>query len=250
MVKNLSKNSDIQFKEMIFQYQNNLNHCISSLMLIIVLLFFGSLISNAQNISNGEKIELMNLYNQSQDFLSKGDYNNAIKLKVQIYDSTRNTNDLRIMGGMCAYEIAQIYSIIYNDLNNYIRWLQKADECDFRTASGCLGDAYLTGNDGVTQDFQKAKYYYEKSNEGRCLWIIATMYSPNGELGKNDEEWLNYTFRAVEKDDPDAQFMLGLCYLNGKIVHKDYNQGVSLIKKAAQQNHIKAIRFLEEQNTH
>lgn len=233
-----------------------MNYNISYIILLLLVLFFGIPKSSAQTISEESKMELVNLYNQSQQFLKDGNYDKAIEVKTQMYNKAKNLEALKkLMAGMPAYEIAQIYSVVRNDLTNYIIWLKRADECDFPFASGLLGDAYLTGNDGVQQDFQKAKYYYEKSDEGRCLWIIATMYSPTGEFGRNDSEWLKYTRRAVEKGDPDAQFILGLCYYSGryyggKIVNKDYTKGVDLIKKAAQQNHIKAIKFLEEQNIH
>lgn len=227
-----------------------MKHVISYLIFSLVVLFSGIPKSSAQTISEESKLEFVNLYNQSQECLSDGNYDKAIELKTQMYNKAKGLGDLKIMGGMAAYEIAQIYSMARKDLNNYILWLKRADECDFTHASGLLGDAYLTGKDGVQQDFQKAKYYYEKSDEGRCLWIIATMYSPDGELGRNDSEWLRYASKAVEKNDADAQFILGLFYLDGKIVNTDYNKGVSLIKKAAQQNHIQAIRFLEEQNIH
>jgi len=232
-----------------------MNYNISHIILLLFVLFFGIPRSNAKTISEESRQELVNIYNQSQQFLSEGNYDKAIELKTQMYNKTKNLEDLKIMAGMSAYEIAQIYSVVRKDLPNYIIWLKRADECDFSHASGLLGDAYLTGNDGVQQDFHKAKYYYEKSDEGRCLWIIATMYSPTGEFGRNDSEWLKYTRRAVEKGDPDAQFLLGLCYYSGKyydgkVVNKDYTKGVDLIKKAAQQNHIKAIKFLEGQNIH
>lgn len=223
---------------------------ITYLILFIAVIFLGISKSNAQTISEESKLELASLYNQSQECLSAGNYDKAIELKTQMYNKVKGLGDLKIMGGMAAYEIAQIYYMARKDLNNYIIWLQRSDECDFSTASGLLGDAYLTGQDGVQQDFLKAKYYYEKSDEGRCLWIIATMYSPNGEFGRNDSEWFKYTIKAVEKGDPDAQFILGLFYLDGRIVNKDYAKGVDLIKKAAKQNHIKAIKFLEEQNIH
>ena len=220
------------------------------ILLAIIILVCSINNVKAQNLSEETKLELMNLYNQSQEFLSKGDYDKAIELKTQVYNKTQNLGDLKIMGGMSAFDIAQIYSTVRNDLKNYIFWLERAEQCDFPGASGRLGDAYLTGQDGVLQNFQKAKYYYEKANEGRCKWILATMYGENGELGRNDTEWLKYTNQAVEKDDPNAQFWLGLYYLDGKIVRKDLNKGLELIKKAAQQNHIKAIRFLEENNIH
>lgn len=232
-----------------------MNRHVPHLILFIVVMFLGISKSKAQTISEESKQELVNLYNQSQQYLSEGNYDRAIDLKTQMYNKAKNLGELKIMAGLAAYEIAQIQSAVYNDLNHYIIWLKRSDECNFSTASGRLGDAYLTGQDGVQQDFQKAKYYYEKSDEGRCLWIIATMYSPTGEFGRNDSEWLKYTRRAVEKGDPDAQFLLGLCYYSGKyydskVVNKDYTKGVDLIKKAAQQNHIKAIKFLEEQNIH
>ena len=225
------------------------------IILIFVISFLGIQKSNAQTKSEESKLELVNLYNQSQEYLSQGNYDKAIDLKTQMYNKTKNLGDLKIMAGLAAYEIAHIHSAVHDDLNNYIIWLKKSDECDYSPATGRLGDAYLSGQDGVKQDFQKAKYYYEKSDEGRCLWIIATMYSPTGELGRNDTEWLKYASKAVDKGDPNAQFMMGLCYYfvkyyDSKIVNKDYSKGVNLIKKAAQQNHIKALRFLEEQNIH
>lgn len=215
-----------------------------------VLCVVGILESNPQNLSEENKSEIVNLYNQSQDYLSKGNYEKAIELKSQMYNKAIGLDAVskKIFGGMSAFELAQIYSTVYNDLNKYIYWLEKSDQCGFSTASGRLGDAYLSGQDGVRPDYQKAKYYYDKCDEGRCKWIIATMYSENGELGRDDNKFLEYALLAVDKDDPDAQFIIGLFYLDGRMVKQDTNKGLTLIKKAAQQNHIKAIRFLESEN--
>ena len=216
--------------------------------IVMSLILCCNMVIKGQNDPNISKNEIINLYNQSQDLLSKGNFDEALKLKSEAYYKSKELPELNIIGGLCAFDIAQMESDIYKDLKSYINWLERADECEFPGAAGLLGDAYLTGQDGVPQDFQKAKFYYEKSDEGRCLWILATMYGPNGELGRNDSEWLKYTSKAVEKGDADAQFMLGLCYLDGKFVSKNNNKGVELIKMAAQQNHIKAIRFLESEN--
>lgn len=227
----------------------NINHKEIRFIITLLLCFVGILESNSQNLSEENKSEIINLYNQSQDYLYKGNYEKAIDLKCQMYNKAISLDAVSIFGGMSAFELAQIYSTVYNDLNKYVYWLEKSDQCRFSTASGRLGDAYLTG-DGVKPDYQKAKYYYDRCDEGRCKWIIATMYSENGELGKNDTEWLKYTKQAVEKEDPDAQFRLGLCYLEGHLVKKDISIGVDLIRKAAIQNHIKAIKFLETQKHH
>ena len=224
----------------------NLKYIIIS---IIIGLFF-PLISFSQNLSDDKKKELITLYNQSQDYLGQGNYDKAIELKKELFNNSKNLDPTskKLFGGLSAYDLAQIYSTIKNDLHQYIYWLNQAELCDFPGAAGLLGDAYLTGKYGVSQDFQKAKYYYEKSDEGRCKWNLATMYSKDGEFGRNDREWLKYTNQAVEKNDPDAQFVLGICYLSGEIVNKDIDKGINLIKAAAQQNHIKAIKFIEEYN--
>lgn len=228
----------------------NINHIKFKLIITFILCFVCILKSSPQNLSEENKSEIINLYNQSQDYLAKGNYEKAIELKSQLYNKAISLDAVskKIFGGMSAFELAQIYSTVYNDMNKYIIWLEKSDQCGFSTASGRLGDAYLSGQDGVSPDYQKAKYYYDRCDEGRCKWIIATMYSENGELGRNDDKFLDYSLLAVDKDDPDAQFIIGLFYLEGRMVKKDTNKGLTLIKKVAQQNHIKAIRFLETEN--
>lgn len=219
-----------------------------TIILMLFSLVFEPSICKAQAVTEQVKAELVNLYNKSQEELSEGRFARAIELKTTLYNKAKESEGIKIMAGLAAFELAQFYSTVENNLNKYIDWLRKADQYDFPAASGRLGDAYLSGEDGVERDFQKAKYYYDKSNEGRCKWIIATMYSENGELGRNDSEFLRYANMAVEKNDPDAQFVLGLFYLDGNLVKKDYNTGLELIKKSAQQNNIKAIKFLEEFN--
>ena len=87
-----------------------MKHIISYLTLVVVVLFSGFQESNAQTISEESKLELVNLYNQSQECLSEGNYDKAINLKTQMFNKAKGLGDLKIMGGMAAYEIAQIYS--------------------------------------------------------------------------------------------------------------------------------------------
>ena len=220
-------------------------HCKSYLVLLLSMFLMCALIGSAQTNPSDIKSEIVNLYNKSQEDLSEGRFESAIKLKSSVYVKSKDLEGLKLIGGLCAIEIALYYSSVHKDLNKYIEWLIKSDECGYPEASGRLGDAYLTGQNGVPQDYNKAKYYYDKSNDGRCKWIIATMYGENGELGRNDSEWLKYTKMAVQKGEPNAQFYLGLYYIYGKIVPKDINNGIELIKKAAEQNYINALRFLE-----
>lgn len=132
--------------------------------------------------------ELINTYNDSQKILSKGDFEKAIEYKTIVYNQSKD-KEYKILGALCAYEIAKIYATAYSDYIKYIYWLKKADGCEFPYANGLLGDLYLTGASGVEQDFYKAKCYYEKSEEGRCKWILATMFGPDGELGANGVEF-------------------------------------------------------------
>lgn len=215
---------------------------------VILLQIYGSISLNAQTQSKISTDQLADLYNQSQNYLSKGNFEVAEFLKLKVYNESKDFDDINIFAAQCAFEIAQIRSTVYNDLDGYIKWLKNSDICNPIFAAGRLGDAYMTGTDGVEKNYYKAKYYYDRANDSRSNWIIATMYSENGELGQNDSQYLKYANRAVEKGSPQAQFYLGLEYYYGNLVNRDRAKGLYLIKKAAEQNFIKAIRFLESEN--
>ena len=214
--------------------------CLLLIFITISVLFSNYSLAQTKKI---DETQLMNIFNESQDCLSKGQYEKAIELKTKVYNLCKGT-DWEMLGGMCAADIAEIQLYALNNEKGYIDWLEKAESCGNKQATGLLGDVYFQKG-----DYQKAKSYFEKSNEPRCIWFLATMYrEQGGELGRNDEKYLYYMTKAADMGDPDAQFYLGLHYYSGRLVPIDKSKGISYLKKAAAQNHAPALEVLQREN--
>jgi len=67
--------------------------------------------------------------------------------------------------------------------------------------------------------------------------IIATKVEVVKEDGKEAAKWFR---KAAEQNNADAQFYLGMLYMNGLGVMQDEKEGVKLIRKAAEQNNAEA----------
>lgn len=104
---------------------------------------------------------------------------------------------------------------------------------------------------GVPRDETEAGKWLTKSAEAGNAWAQC-------ELGYNSEfmDWdrfhetansnnmpvaIQWYRRSAEQNWPGGQYRLGLCYLAGKGVDKDEEQGLELIRKAADQNHAFAL---------
>ncbi len=69
----------------------------------------------------------------------------------------------------------------------------------------------------------------------------AVSKTDTGEILDNDPELAaGWFFRSAEQGYADAQFNLGLLYVNGEGVEQDMDQAVTLFKKAADQGHVDA----------
>lgn len=69
----------------------------------------------------------------------------------------------------------------------------------------------------------------------------AVSKTPSGQVLDNDPELAaGWFFRAAEQGYADAQFNLGLLYINGEGVPQDIAHAVELFQKAAEQGHVDA----------
>lgn len=69
----------------------------------------------------------------------------------------------------------------------------------------------------------------------------AVSKTPSGQVLDNDPELAaGWFFRAAEQGYADAQFNLGLLYINGEGVPQDIPHAVELFQKAAEQGHVDA----------
>lgn len=60
----------------------------------------------------------------------------------------------------------------------------------------------------------------------------------------NDEKAIEWYKIAANKNFPDAQYCLGILYLDGEDKEEKYDEAVELIKKAAEQDYLKAMEML------
>jgi TPR repeat protein len=105
-----------------------------------------------------------------------------------------------------------------------------------------LGEMYYRG-EGVKQDYQKAREWYEKAAAQGHLGAqckLGEMYY-RGEGVKQDYGKAVYLFeKAVERNYARAQFYLGAMYYKGKGASQDCAKAIYLFEKAAMQGHAAA----------
>ena len=106
-----------------------------------------------------------------------------------------------------------------------------------------LGISYFNGY-GVTQDYAKAREWYEKAaekGEKVAMLGLALLYA-NGQGGTQDyakaREWLE---KAAEKGDASAMYSLGALYANGQGGTQDYIQAREWYEKAADKGNARAM---------
>ena len=106
-----------------------------------------------------------------------------------------------------------------------------------------LGISYFNGY-GVTQDYAKAREWYEKAaekGEKVAMLGLALLYA-NGQGGTQDyakaREWLE---KAAEKGDASAMYSLGALYANGQGGTQDYAKAREWYEKAADKGNADAM---------
>lgn len=183
------------------------------------------------------------------------------------------------------YRLATMYILgsgVAQDKTKAIYWFQKSAEQNNASAQYMLGIAYSMG-DGVKQNKAKAAYWYTRSSaqgnsnaqlqlsafyfrgdvvpqsykKGKQLLIsaanqnnkIAQYYLTTIAFGDDDfnEAVKNYT-RDANKGVAEAQYDLGLLYLNGYGVKQDDKLAYQWIQKAADQGNQHAINVIENMN--
>jgi TPR repeat protein len=115
-----------------------------------------------------------------------------------------------------------------------VRWYRMAAEQDDAYGENNLGVMYYQGH-GVPQDYVQAMKWCRKAlAQGNDLarWNIDLLGDNSGVL-KADPE-LRQSYRdAADKGDPDAQYAIGLMYLEGQGEPQDYVQAHTWLNLAA-----------------
>jgi TPR repeat protein len=118
----------------------------------------------------------------------------------------------------------------------------KAEQGD-ATAQSKIGDAFLSGMFGVTQDYVEAVKWYRKAAEqgqaaGQCS--LGICYQGGLGVAKNEEEAVKLYRKAAEQNFAFAQYNLSVCYGSGLGVTKDGLEAAKWCRKAAENNNANA----------
>ncbi len=101
-----------------------------------------------------------------------------------------------------------------------------------------LGLLYYYGDRGLDKDFNKAKYWFQKSadQENAKAQFKLGEISKNGEgVSTNKSEAAKWYLKAANNGEPLAQYALGYIYLQGDGVTKDEKMALTWFKRAAYQ---------------
>lgn len=120
-------------------------------------------------------------------------------------------------------------------------WYKKAADQGNAAAQVYVVGAYIFGF-GVRKDLEKARPYYIKAARNSntlgqitlAEHFLASSSRHNRRLGIN---WLN---KAIDENDPKAQYTLGTLYIKGREVKKDPKLAKAWLNKASQQNYAPA----------
>lgn len=136
---------------------------------------------------------------------------------------------------------------VAEDKNEAFKWYQKSASQGFADAQFHLGYCYKNGLGVVKDDIQAYKWYEEAAKQNHEDARSHLMFCNAGLSPDRDElkffEWLTI---AMMRGDAEAQFNVGLCYVFGRGVDQDLEQGYEWVKKAAKNGSTNAKVLLEE----
>jgi hypothetical protein len=131
--------------------------------------------------------------------------------------------------------------------------LNRAEHGDYN-AQCYIGHLYLSGK-GVEQDFEKARYWYQKVIDqngadakiiAHANFIMGVLYE-SGKGGKQCYKTAMQCFQIAAKQGyTDAHINIGLLYAKGLGVNRDYQQALYWWRLAAEKGHPTAPRYVHQ----
>lgn len=137
-----------------------------------------------------------------------------------------------------------------NNPKNDLEQLTKDAESGMKEAQGLLGFLYYNGED-VKQDYQKAKYWLEKSSaqdDEDAHFYLASLYYNGYGVRQNYQTAFKLYEKSAQKGNAHACGMLGLMYKYGKGVRQDLSLAKEWYGKACDNGVQKGCELYKELN--
>ena len=122
------------------------------------------------------------------------------------------------------------------DLEQAVKWIQKAAEGENTTAVYTLGKLYLKG-DVVAQDIKAAMELFDQAavkGHDYAAYRLGCLYLSGKMTEKNVEAAVAWLETAAEANNPLALYRLGKLFLMGEDVPKDVQRTIHFFKRAAE----------------
>jgi len=125
-----------------------------------------------------------------------------------------------------------------------LAWLNKAVE----QTDAYIANVDLRGCLSIAERYQQ--YPEEYADHSKCVpeayFLMGELYAQGKGVEQSDETACQWYQKAAEMDVADGQYRLALCYFAGKGIEKDYGLGEKWIVLAAVQGYVAAINWFIE----
>jgi len=161
-----------------------------------------------------------------------------LNIKGQLYGNEFKENNDRIVGKVIGNDLI---SCVSNDLLGHIKINDTKDSNNIARAGTVLYFFFPLYSSHYISKYTKAA---EKGNVVSQYNLAITYLTGENFVAKDIEKAFYWFNKAAEQGDAQAQFNLGIMYLNGDGVEKDINKAIELFKKAEKGGEEKAKKLL------
>lgn len=153
------------------------------------------------------------------------------------FDHVRNAAENGVMDAIMV--MAQFFDEggPQTDMNECLKWLNKAAESGHKHAQCRLGQIYIHGAQGVERDMNKGYNYLvfsAQQNYTPAIYLLSELnllYTQNNQQAM--QQGMAQLSQCVKESYPPAFMLMGQCCLEGRAVPKDHNQAVKFFSLAA-----------------
>lgn len=177
-------------------------------------------------------------------YIKEGAYEEAVKCLIKAAE--QNHANAQTLLGLCYYN-GEGVNVNYEEA---VKWFEKAATNGNAEGQLNLGLCYSKGH-GVEQDADKAFNLFKKSAEqgnAEAQCNIATCYLQGLGVIQNKTLAVDWYRKSADQGEPDGQYGLGFCMVTGWGIKPNIQEGKTMLRMAAEQEHKQAQALLDRLN--